>query len=379
MTPSYTKGRCLFINCNMNLKEYQGKELFEEYGIKTPGGVVLRKGDKTPGEVGDMGEKVTIKAQVAKGKRKKAGAIVFVDNDKDIVQKEVDRIFGLEVGGLPVSEILIYGFLKVKNFMYLAITLDRVNRCPIVVFCEEGGVDIEETAEKSPEKIQKFKIQNSKEIENLKSKIPAGLIPVVEKIYKLFVEKDCTLVEINPISELEKGGYIALDSKVVIDDNALFRHEELTKFKTDDYTDLEKEAKDNDLSYVELDGDIAVIGNGAGLVMATLDTLAHFGGRVANFLDVGGGANAAQMKKALTIALKKPGVEKIFINIFGGITRADEIAQGLVDYCQENDLQIPVVLRVVGTHEKGAKQILVKAGIDFSDDMETAAKKVVEI
>lgn len=363
----------------MNLKEYQGKELFEEYGIKTPGGVVLRKGEKIPEEVWNMGKKVTIKAQVAKGKRKKAKGIVFVDNKKDIVTREVDRIFGLEIGGLKVEEILIYGFLEVENFMYLAITLDRVDRCPIVVFCEEGGVDIEETAEKIPERIKKIKIKNDKGISKLKDQIPNGLILVIENMYKLFLEKDCTLVEINPISELAGGNYIALDSKAVIDDNAMFRHEELQKFKTDDYTELEKEAKENDLSYVELDGDIAVIGNGAGLVMATLDTLAHFGGKVANFLDVGGGANAAQMKKALTIALKKKGVKKIFINIFGGITRADEIAQGLVDFKAEKDLDLPVVLRVVGTHEKKAKEILQKAEIEFGDDMEAAAKKVVSL
>jgi len=372
----------------MNLKEYQGKELFKEFGIKAPTGFVIEKGGEIPVDIEKLGEKVTVKAQVAKGKRGKAGAIAFVENKPEIVRQEVERIFDMELGGLPVKEILVEDFVETKKLMYLAITLDRLERCPVVVFCEEGGVDIEETAEKDPDKIKKFEIRNSNhrrgrapalagEIENIKSKLPESIRPAVEKMYKLFVEKDCSLVEINPIAELADGSYMALDSKVVIDNNALFRHEELLKFKTDDYTELEKEAKENDLSYVELDGDIAVIGNGAGLVMATLDTLAHFGGEVANFLDVGGGANAAQMKKALTIALKKDGVRKIFINIFGGITRADEIAQGLVDFKKENGLNIPVVLRVVGTHEKEAKKILTAAKIEFSDDMEGAASKVV--
>jgi len=205
------------------------------------------------------------------------------------------------------------------------------------------------------------------------------VIDIIQKLYRLFVEKDGTLVEINPLVLLKSGELMALDAKVVIDDNALFRHPELAKYKTDDFTALEKEAKAEGMSYVELDGDIAVIGNGAGLVMGTLDTLAHFGGKVANFLDVGGGATAEQMKKALTIALKKPGVKKIFINIFGGITRADEIAQGLVDFVKEKGLDIPVVLRVVGTREKEAKEILLKAGIKFEDEMEPAAQEIVAI
>lgn len=363
----------------MNLKEYQGKELFTEFGIKTPGGVVIRPGDEIPAAVFKMGKKVTIKAQVAAGKRGKAKAVVFVDNKKELIAAEVKRIFALNINGFPVREILIYGFWEVKNYQYLAITLDRVRRCPVVVFCPQGGVDIEETAAKKPSSIKKIVIAQDEDIKKLGKKLGRDLGDVVVRMYKLFVAKDCTLVEINPLSELADRGYLALDAKVVIDDNALFRHPELDKYKTDDYTDLEKEAKQNKLSYVELDGDIAVIGNGAGLVMATLDTLAHFGGQVANFLDVGGGANATQMKKALAIALKKPGVKKIFINIFGGITRADEIARGLVEFRDEVGLKIPVVLRVVGTHEAEAKKILTAAHIDFSDDMEAAARKVVGV
>jgi len=361
----------------MNLKEYQGKELFAEFGIKTPGGVVIGPGDAIPTAVFKMGEKVTIKAQVAAGKRGKAKAVVFVDNKPALIEAEVKRIFDLKINGLPVREILIYGFWEVKNYQYLAITLDRIRRCPVVVFCPEGGVEIEETAAKTPGRIKKIVITEAADIKKLGNKLGRGLGDILVRMYKLFVAKDCTLVEINPLSELAEGGYIALDAKVVIDDNALFRHPELEKYKTDDATDLEKEAKQNNLSYVELDGDIAVIGNGAGLVMATLDTLAHFGGQVANFLDVGGGANAEQMKKALTIALKKSGVKKIFINIFGGITRADEIARGLIEFKDEVGLKIPVVLRVVGTHEAEAKKFLTAAHIDFSDDMEAAARKVV--
>ena len=365
----------------MNLKEYQGKEIFEQYGIRTPGGVLIRKGEMVPAEVYKMGPKVSIKAQVAKGKRKKAGGIVFVDNKKGIVEREVARIFDMTIGGLKVAEILVYGFLEVTKEMYLSLIIDRVAKCPMVVFCEEGSVDVETIAAENPDKVKKIKIKNSKEIQNIKSQagISDEVIDVIQKLYRLFVEKDGTLVEINPLVQLKSGELIALDAKVVIDDNALFRHSELAKYKTDDYTALEKEAKAEGMSYVELDGDIAVIGNGAGLVMATLDTLAHFGGRVANFLDVGGGATAEQMKKALSIALKKPGVKKIFINIFGGITRADEIAQGLVDFVEEKGLNIPVVLRVVGTREKEAKAILLKAGIKFEDEMEKAAQEIVKI
>lgn len=362
----------------MNLKEYQGKELFEQYGIKTPGGILIKKGETVPEAVYAMGPKVSIKAQVAKGKRKKAGGIVFVDNKKEIVEREVALIFDMKIGGLAVEEILIYGFVEASDFQYLALTIDRVEKCAMLVYCAEGGVDIEEIAGTEAKKIKKYQIKNIQGISKIKDQIPKKVLPILEKIYKLFSEKDCTLVEINPLAVRPDSSLIALDSKVVIDDNALFRHPELAKYKTDDYTPLEKEAKDAGMSYVELDGDIAVIGNGAGLVMATLDTLAHFGGKVANFLDVGGGANAEQMKKALTIALTKDGVKKIFINIFGGITRADEIAQGLVDFVKEKGLNIPVVLRVVGTREKEAKAILLKAGIKFEDEMEAAAKEIVK-
>lgn len=364
----------------MNLKEYQGKELFEQYGIKTPGGILIRKGETVPDAVYQMGPKVSIKAQVAKGKRKKAGGIVFVDNKKEIIEREVARIFDMTIGGLKVEEILIYGFVEATDFRYLAITVDRVAKCPLIVYCSEGGVDIEETATADREKILKFKVENLKEIKEQRFKeLPDDVVAQLVPLYKLFLEKDCSLIEINPLARLSTGSLIALDSKVIIDDNAFFRHPELAKYQTDDFTALEKEAKTAGMSYVELDGDIAVIGNGAGLVMATLDTLAHFGGQVANFLDVGGGATAEQMKKALTIALKKTGVRKIFINIFGGITRADEIAQGLVDFVKEKGLTIPVVLRVVGTREKEAKDILLKAGIKFEDDMEKAAQEIVKI
>ncbi|MFC1617825.1 succinate--CoA ligase subunit beta [Patescibacteria group bacterium] len=363
----------------MNLKEYQGKELFEAVGIKTPGGVLIKKGDPIPGEVTKMGPKVSIKAQVSTGKRKKAGGIVFVDNEPQIIQENVDKIFAMQIGGFPVEEILIYGFIEVLNYQYLSITLDRVERCPVLVHCVEGSIDVEEAVEKNPDLVSKFLLKNPADIasDEVKQKLGEGIAKIAEQAYEVFTKYDCSLVEINPLCELPDHSYMALDAKVVIDDNALYRHEDLAKLKTEDFTELEKEAKAHDLSYVELDGDIAVIGNGAGLVMATLDTLAHFGGKVANFLDVGGGANAAQMKKALSIALKKPGVKKVFINIFGGITRADEIAQGLVDFQKEQNLSLPIVLRVVGTREAEAKKILTDAGIAFGDDMEAGAKKVV--
>ncbi|EKD49924.1 MAG: hypothetical protein ACD_63C00011G0004 [uncultured bacterium] len=363
----------------MNLKEYQGKELFHEYGIPIPTGVVVSSSKTLPKEIEKIKGEVVLKVQVGTGKRKKAGGVKIVENFGDNVKKSLTEMLGKDFGGEVAEKVLVYEKVEIEREMYLSITVDRGKKCPVVIFSKDGGIDIEELSEKYPDKIKKFFLKNL-DFKNYKKEITKScgeeVAEFAEKLYELFLEKDATLVEVNPLGK-NNDGLVAIDSKVVIDDNALFRHEELLKYKTEDLTALEREAKENDLAYVELDGDIAVIGNGAGLVMATLDTVAHFGGHVANFLDVGGGATADKMKKALEIVLKKKGIKKVFINIFGGITRADEIAKGLVDYISENKLDIPVVLRMVGTRETEAKKILADAKIDFYDDMEDAVKDVV--
>jgi len=346
----------------MKLKEYQGKEIFQNYGIKIPDSFLIT----SPEQIKEIKGPVALKAQVLHGGRGKAGLIQFAT--KKDARKKAEQIFKK-----GVKEILVEEKIKTKKEYYLSITIDRLEKKPLLIFSSQGGIDIEELAEKYPKKIKKYYIDENfspKEISK-EIKIESGL---VEKIYRIFKEYDAELIEINPLA-LTKKGLLALDSKVVIDDNALYRHE----FKKDEsLTEIEKKAQEADLSYVELNGNIGIIGNGAGLVMSTLDVVNYYGGKVANFLDVGGGASKEQMEKSLELVLiKKP--KGIFINIFGGITRCDEIAKGIIDYKKKHKIKIPMVVRMIGTNEEEAKKMLKKNKIHFIDSMEDGAKKIVKL
>jgi len=346
----------------MKLKEYQGKEIFQEYGIKIPDSFIITNVD----QIKEVKGKVVLKAQVLQGGRGKAGLIQFATK-KDVKEKAE------EMFSKGVKEILVEERLKAKKEYYLSITIDRLEKKALLIFSKEGGMDIEELAEKYPKKIKKYYLDEnfSPKKVSKETKIESGL---VEKVYRIFKDYDAELIEINPLA-LTKKGLVALDSKVIIDDNALYRQ----KFKKDEsLTEIEKKAQEADLSYVELEGNIGIIGNGAGLVMSTLDVVNYYGGKVANFLDVGGGASREKMEKALELVLiKKP--KGVFINIFGGITRCDEIAQGLVDYKKNHKIEIPMVIRMIGTNEEEAKEILEKNKIHFINSMEEGAKKIVEL
>ncbi|MDP2908231.1 MAG: ADP-forming succinate--CoA ligase subunit beta [Nanoarchaeota archaeon] len=346
----------------MKLKEYQGKEILQNYGIKTPDGFLIT----SPDQIKEIKGRVALKAQVLQGGRGKAGLIQFATK-KDAKEK-AEQIF--QKG---VKEILVEKRIKAQKEYYLSITIDRLERKPLLMFSQQGGIDIEELAEKSPEKIKKYYIDENfspKQIAK-ETRLESEL---VEKIYKIFKDYDLELIEINPLAVTRKGT-LALDAKIIIDDNALYRQ----KFKKDEsMTKIEKEAQTAGLSYVELEGNIGIIGNGAGLVMSTLDVVNYYGGKVANFLDVSGGASKEMMEKAIELVLaKKP--KGIFINIFGGITRCDEIAKGLVEYKKKNKLDIPLVVRMIGTNEKEAKKILKENNIYSMDSMEEGAKKIVEL
>ncbi|MBM3200545.1 ADP-forming succinate--CoA ligase subunit beta [Candidatus Woesearchaeota archaeon] len=346
----------------MKLKEYEGKEIFHKYGVKTPDGFLITN----PDQIKELKGEVVLKAQVLHGGRGKAGLILFATN-KD-AKKKAEQIFKK-----GVKEILVEEKLKADKEYYLSITIDRFDKKPLLMFSAEGGIDIEELAKNHPEKIKKCYLDEnfSSKKASEDTKLPTTLI---EQLCRVFKECDAELVEINPLALIGED-FIALDSKVIIDDNALFRHE----FKKDEtLTEIEKKAQQADLSYVELDGNIGVIGNGAGLVMATLDVINYYGGKVANFLDVGGGANKEKMEKALELVLeKKP--KGVFINIFGGITRCDEIAQGLVDYKNQHKLTIPLVVRMIGTNEHQGRDTLKKNGIHPIASMEEGAKKIVSL
>lgn len=352
----------------MKLKEYQGKELFKKYRISVPEGHVISSVD----DLGQVKGEVVVKVQLLVGGRGKSGGIKIAnpENVKDVCSKLFDK----EVKGLKVNELLIENKINIEKELYLSITINRSDKCLTLIFSEEGGVDIESVPKDKIVKVNFYDIQDV--LDEVKHKIGNDkIVEIVKNLFRLMKDLDAELVEINPLA-LSEGEYIAADSKVILDDNALYRHTEFKK--EDELTDIEKKAAENCLQYVELDGDIAIIGNGAGLVMSTLDVLDHFGGKPANFLDVGGGASIEKMEKSLEIVLMK-NPKGVFINIFGGITRCDEIAQGLVNYVEKIHIAVPVVVRMIGTNEKEGKRILNQAGIKSLESMEECAKKIVEL
>lgn len=353
----------------MNLKEYQGKKLFKEFGISVPEGAVVFDIEKACDVVQKIGGEVVVKAQILAGKRGKGGGIKFANMEN--AAEVSSSILGNEINGHEVCEVLIEKKLEISKEMYLSFTVDRANKCMTLVFCEEGGMDIEEISAKFPDKILKvvgeFKVGD----------LPEGVYEIAEKLHKLVLEKDAVLAEINPLVLTDEGEFVAADAKVVIDDNALFRQEEFLAQEAFD-SEIEKKASSYGLSYVELDGDIAIIGNGAGLVMASLDTVSHFGGKPANFLDVGGGASVEMMSKALEIVLMKKDVKAIFINIFGGITRCDEVAGGIVEYLAKCGVAVPMVVRMIGTNEEEGRRILEGSGVKSLESMEEGAREAVK-
>lgn len=347
----------------MKLLEHEGKTIFKKYGIEVPEGAVVSSADDV-----DVSKDVVVKAQVLVGGRGKAGGIKFASSD---VKEVVNSVLKLEIKGEKVKEVLVEEKLDIEQEIYLAVAVDRNAKCLTLLYSEEGGVDIEQLAVSSPDKVLKIPIKDN----NAFDKLPEDIKPVAEKLYRISKDLDAELVEINPLVKC-KGKLVAADSKIIIDDNALFRHPEFSK--KENLTEIEKLAVRSGLQYVELKGNIAIIGNGAGLVMATLDILDYFGGRPANFLDIGGGASVEKMEKALGIILmKKP--KAVFINIFGGITRCDDIASGLINYVKSKGITIPMVVRLIGTNEEEGKKILNDNNISSLDSMEECAKKVVEL
>jgi len=320
----------------MKLTEKQGKEIFKEYGIQVP--------KQNPTE-GDM----IVKAQVLVGGRGKAGGILKANKDNFNEIKE--KILSMEIKGERVKEVLVEECIESEEEHYLSITIDRASKDFICVTSKKGGVDIESVAE---DDIVKGKY------EDIKDNICEGKKKLFKKMLQIAKDKDATLVEINPLI-LSNHKLYAADSKIIIDDNALYRQ----KFKG------EKEGG----NYVELDGDIGIIGNGAGLVMATLDTLAYYQGRPANFLDVGGGSSTEVVEKAIDKVLENSNVKKLFINIFAGISRCDEVAKGIVN----KKIKIPMVIRMVGTNQEEGRKILEDNGIKAFDSMEECAREIVNI
>lgn len=362
----------------MKLYEYEAKEIFGQNGIPIPQGKVITN----PSELEPGSFPLMLKAQVLVGGRGKAGGVKLAKTEKE-AREAAEKILSIKIKGIPVRKLLVYPAVDIKKEYYLGFVVDRSARSLVAIASSEGGMDIEEVAQKSPEKIAKLQVDpilglQSYEANELGRKI--GLegkallqfSKIALNLYKICKKYDAELIEINPLAWSEEG-FCAVDAKLNVDDNALYRQ----KFepKAEEYTELERMAKDAGLSYVSLEGNIAIIGCGAGLVMASLDIIQKYGGKPANFLDVGGGANAENMRQALTIVARQKGLKSIFINIFGGITRCDQIAEGIVEFSPK----IPISVRMMGTNEEQGKQILDEHGYHAFGSMAEAAQKAVEM
>jgi succinyl-CoA synthetase beta subunit len=382
----------------MKIHEYQGKEIFRKYGVRTPRGFPAFSVDEALEAAKKLGGKVwVVKAQIHAGGRGKGGG-VKVAKSLDQVRKLASAILGMQLKthqtgpqGQKVRRLLIEEGADIRKELYAGMVVDRVSQRVVLMASSEGGMDIEEVAAKTPEKIRKVTIDPAQGLSDADADeialgigIPEASLPqgraLFKALYKCFDETDASLAEINPLILDAKNQVIALDSKLNFDDNALFRHPELTALRDLDEEDpLEIEASKHDLNYISLDGNIACMVNGAGLAMATMDTIKLFGGRPANFLDVGGGATAEKVTAAFKIMLSNRKVKAILVNIFGGIMKCDTIASGVVQAARDVKLAVPLVVRMKGTNEDLGKQILKDSGLPIisADNMADAAKSVV--
>ncbi len=374
----------------MRLYEYQGRELFARVGIPvTPGQLAT-----TPEEAGraarELGLPVVIKAQVLAGGRGKAGGVKRATTPEE-ARAHAERILNLKIKDEPVRAVLVTKAIEIQQEFYLSVTLDRSPRMPVVIFSPLGGVEIEEVAKEHPEAIHRFHVHPLEGLHDYQVRtlltqagIDKPLAPqmgaLFHKLYEAFNRFQAQLAEINPLALSQDGGLVALDAKFIIDDDALPWLPELAEWRAQGLeTEEERLAREAGLNYVALDGEIGIIGNGAGLVMATLDLVAARGGRPANFLDLGGGASAEQMRRALAIVLRNEQVKGIFINVFGGITRCDEVARGLVAALEELKPEVPLVVRLTGTNEAEGREILAAHGITPVAGMEEGADRIVAL
>lgn len=383
----------------MDLFEYQARDLFESHQIPVLAGAVASTAEEAESAASRIGGKVVVKAQVKVGGRGKAGGVKLAENPADTKEKAT-AILGMDIKGHIVKKVMIAQAAPIESEYYLAILLDRANRNFLVMASVAGGMEIEEVAHKTPEKLARvgidpnFGINKSKAIEIVKSgQFPSDVIDqvaeVLIKLWDAFVKEDATLMEINPLVKTADGKIIALDGKVTLDDNSSFRHSDHEKLIDHSATNpLEALAKEKDLNYVKLDGQVGIIGNGAGLVMSTLDVVAYagdeYGVKPANFLDIGGGASAEVMANGLSIILGDSDVKSVFVNVFGGITACDAVANGIVQALQilGSKATKPIVVRLDGNNVELGRKILNDANHPLVQQLETmdgAAAKAAEL
>jgi succinyl-CoA synthetase beta subunit len=377
----------------LDLYEHQGKELLKEYGLETLPGKVATTPEEARKATEEIGGTVAVKAQVLTGGRGKAGGIKVVDSP-DEAEKAADKILGMDIKGHTVGRVYVEGGAEIETEMYLSIMVDREKKQSLLLFSTEGGIDIEEVAETKPEAIvrlyidplvglQPFQIREVTFASGLTGDTAKSFGETLQNLYKAFEGADASLVEINPLVVTKDGKVLTLDSKVTVDNSSLYRHKDIAELHDAAAADpQEQRAQEAGLQYVKLDGDVGILGNGAGLVMSTLDVVAQAGGEPANFCDVGGGADAEQISTALDIVTSNENVRSVFFNIFGGITRGDEVAKGLLAAMEQTDIKLPIVVRLDGTNAEEGREILAEntpENVHTEETMLDAAARAVEL
>jgi succinyl-CoA synthetase beta subunit len=372
----------------MKLHEYQSKQIFSKYGIPIPKGRVAATATEARQIAEELGGRVVIKSQVLIGGRGKAGGIRVAKSTKE-AEEFATQILGMEIKGLPVRKVLVDEAANIDQEIYLGITNDRSARRPVIMASSAGGIEIEEVARTNPEKIIKIHIDPLLGLRDFQARdIAIGIdLPkeywrqfteICRGLWRAFTDCDATLAEINPLVILKEKHLMALDGKMLVDDNALFRHTDLAEMRDiDEEASAETEARKYGLSFIKMDGQIGCMVNGAGLAMATMDIVKLFGGEPANFLDIGGGASAEKVAAALRIILSDRNVKAILFNVFGGITRCDEVARGILTALKEVKTNTPMVVRLVGTNAEEGRKLLADASMITAVTLVDAAQKVV--
>lgn len=374
----------------MKIHEYQAKQILAKYGVPVPAGHVWTTPEEVERFAASLGKPVVVKAQVHVGGRGKAGGIK-VAKDAPEAREIAGNMLGSKLKGLTVEKVLVEEALDIRREYYLGITIDRAAQQNVIMVSSVGGVDIEEVAEQSPDKIAKLDINPATGLHDfhirqvcysadLDQAAVSSTLKFLRALYEAYIAIDGTLAEINPLVLTADGSVIAADAKISIDDNALFRHPEFAEWEQESEEDeIEAEAHRRHIQYVRLDGEVGIIGNGAGLVMTTIDEVNQAGGRAANFLDIGGGAKAELVRNALEIVLMDPRVRGVLFNVFGGITRCDEVARGIIEATAAMDIKVPMVIRLAGTMEAEGKALLQGASLIPANTMQEAARKIVKL
>lgn len=374
----------------MKIHEYQAREIFREHGLPVPPDRVVSTPEKAGEAARELGGRVVVKAQVHVGGRGKAGGVKLAGSPEEAREK-AGKILGMEIKGLTVEKVLVAPAVEIESEAYAGIVVDRASQRPVLMVSAAGGVDIEEVARETPEKIHKVAIDPRYGLLNHQAmrlgfalygeaKRAWAAAKVFHGIHDAFTAVDASLAEVNPLVVTDEGELLAIDAKIDLDDSALFRHPGLEELRdTSSEAPSETEAREKGLSYVKLDGNIGCIVNGAGLAMATMDLIKYYGAEPANFLDIGGSSNPEKVVNAMRIILSDERVEAVLFNIFGGITRCDDVASGIVEALERLDVEVPIVIRLTGTNEKEALEILESVNLPATKSMDEVVQKAIEL